>query len=153
MPYTYPYPRPMVTVDILLLRNGKSGDEVLLIQRKNPPFAGKWALPGGFIDENESLEDAARRELQEETGISGLPLTQLHAFGDPGRDPRGHTITIVYGAILPPTHPVKLAAGDDARKAAWFALDQLPPLAFDHAKIIPFCTKLLKQKTGLHLDR
>jgi 8-oxo-dGTP diphosphatase len=135
----------MVTVDILLLRKGKSSDEVLLIQRKNPPFADMWALPGGFVDENESLEDAAKRELREETGISDLPLQQLHAFGDPGRDPRGHTITIVYGAILPPEHPVTLAAGDDARNADWFPLGQLPPLAFDHAKIIPFCTKLLKQ--------
>jgi 8-oxo-dGTP diphosphatase len=145
MTFTYPYPRPIVTVDILLLRNGTNDDEVLLIQRKNPPFANMWALPGGFVDKNESLAEAAKRELHEETGISGLMLHQLHAFGDPGRDPRGHTITVVYGAILPAELQVKPTAADDAQKVGWFALKNLPPLAFDHAKIIPICTQILKQ--------
>ena len=143
MNYTYEYPRPMVTVDMLLRRETASGAEILLIQRKNPPFANAWALPGGFVDENESLENAAARELAEETGLANLQLRQLHAFGDPGRDPRGHTITIVFGATLPESATIRAKAGDDARNIRWFSLDNLPELAFDHAKIIRFCLPLL----------
>lgn len=95
------------------------------------------------MDENESLENAAARELAEETGLANLQLQQLHAFGDPGRDPRGHTITIVFGATLPESATIRAKAGDDARNVRWFSLDNLPELAFDHAKIIRFCLPLL----------
>ncbi|HRT31038.1 MAG TPA: NUDIX hydrolase, partial [Anaerolineae bacterium] len=100
MPYTYDYPRPMLTVDIALARPGPRGPEVLLIQRGHPPFKGAWALPGGFVEEGETLEQAARRELQEETGLTDLPLQQLAAFGDPGRDPRGWTVSVVFWSWL-----------------------------------------------------
>ncbi len=131
---TYEYPRPAVTVDILLTRVTETYTEVLLIQRKDPPFAGHWALPGGFVDEYEPLEAAAARELREETGLEGLVLTQFGAYGDPGRDPRGWTVSIVFlGEVA---GEIVLRAGDDAAAARWWSLDALPPLAFDHAQII-----------------
>ena len=132
MPYTYPYPRPAVTCDIVAFTMRADDLRVLLIQRKEAPFKGLWALPGGFVNENESLERAAARELHEETAMSGLKLEQLGAFGDPGRDPRGHTVTIVYMAFL--LTEGKVNAGDDASAAEWhsfrsLALDGLPPTA------------------------
>jgi len=135
MPYTYEFPRPAVTVDIVLLRKGKRGTEILLIQRAHPPFAGQWALPGGFVDKGETLEQAAHRELYEETNLKDIPIQQLAAFGDPGRDPRGWTVSIAFWAWLEGERPVA-RAGDDAASAAWWPLDDLPPLAFDHAKIV-----------------
>lgn len=136
MPYTYDYPRPMVTVDILLVHRGEGGRSVLLIERGHPPFQGRWALPGGFLDEDEGLEAAARRELAEETNLTDLELIQLGAWGDPGRDPRGHTVTVVFGAVLEEQSPREAVAGDDARDARWWPLEALPPLAFDHDRII-----------------
>ncbi len=137
MPYTYSFPRPALTVDIVLARSGPSGPEALLIQRGHPPFAGSWALPGGFVDEGETLEQAARRELHEETGLAGMALAQLGAFGDPGRDPRGWTVSVVFWAWLEgqasEDAPI---AGDDAAAATWWPLAALPPLAFDHAEIL-----------------
>lgn len=133
--YSYKHPRPMVTTDIVVLRAGDAGPEVLLVQRANPPFQGQWALPGGFVDEDEGLEDAARRELQEETGLTGLALAQLCAVGTPGRDPRGHTISVVYVAACPHAKSAA-AAGDDAAATRWFPLARLPELAFDHAEIL-----------------
>ncbi len=149
MAYTYPYPRPLVTVDIFLLRYQSGRLEILLIQRSGEPFAGQWALPGGFVDADESLEVAAARELAEETGFQNLPLTQLRAFGDPGRDPRGHTVTVVFGGFLPPDAAQLPRAGDDARRANWFPLESLPPLAFDHREIIAVCHNLVDQQTLL----
>src|SRR5262245_33268118 len=106
---------------------------VLLIQRKHEPFAGTWALPGGFVDEGERLIDAARRELEEETGVAAEELEQLHATADPGRDPRGWTISVVFlGRVKKP----KAKAGDDAAAVGWFALDAPPAMAFDHATIL-----------------
>jgi len=134
MAYSYPYPRPAVTVDIIILRMAGDDPEVLMIKRLNEPFKGKWALPGGFIDEDESLESAASRELQEETGLKGLVLTQMHSFGDPGRDPRGHTVSVAYVGYLPLGAEPK--AGDDAAETGWFKLNELPELAFDHKLII-----------------
>ncbi len=128
--YTYPYPRPALTVDSVLIKAGK----ILLIQRNHPPFAGHWALPGGFVDENEPLEAAARRELFEETGLEPPELQQLGAFGDPGRDPRGWTVSVVFWANV--EDEVTPRAGDDAAAARWWPLDDLPPLAFDHAEIV-----------------
>jgi 8-oxo-dGTP diphosphatase len=131
---TYPYPRPALTVDIVLIKDSREGAEILLIQRNHPPFAGHWALPGGFVDENEPLETAARRELFEETGLEPAELAQLGAFGDPGRDPRGWTVSVVFWTRI--TGDVTPHAGDDAAAAHWWPLNDLPPLAFDHADIV-----------------
>ncbi|MFN4258952.1 MAG: NUDIX domain-containing protein [Gemmataceae bacterium] len=132
--YTYPYPRPAVTVDIVLVSR-EAEPRVLLIRRKHEPFAGKWAFPGGFVDEHESLETAARRELREETGIDGVPLDQLRAFGDPGRDPRGWTISIVFLGQVD-ADQLSPHAADDAAAVAWHPLHDPPPLAFDHQAIL-----------------
>lgn len=132
--YCYDYPRPSVTVDTALFRLQSGKFEILLIQRGNEPFKGRWALPGGFVDEHESLRKAALRELKEETGIGRLELMEVGAFGDPGRDPRGHTVSIAFGAVVPGNK--RFRAGDDADDVAWHDLTQLPELAFDHLKII-----------------
>lgn len=132
--YSYQYPRPAVTADIVVLHHSAEGVKILLIERLNNPFAGCWALPGGFVDENEDLADAAARELQEETSLVNLDLHQFQAFGAPGRDPRGHTITVAYWGIA--NNPELAHAGDDAKTLRWFSIDNLPPLAFDHDKII-----------------
>jgi 8-oxo-dGTP diphosphatase len=132
--FTYPYPRPSLTVDIALVTR-EPPPRVLLIRRKADPFQGRWALPGGFVDENERLADAARRELKEETGVEPADLEQLHTFGDPGRDPRGWTVSVVYLALVS-AELLKPIAGDDAAAVDWFPLDVPPPLAFDHADIL-----------------
>lgn len=132
--YTYPYPRPSVTVDVAIVTR-EATPRVLLIRRKHDPFAGMWALPGGFVDENEPLLQAAQRELEEETGVVQGTLEQLQTFGDPGRDPRGWTVSVVYLARVAPDE-LRPHAGDDAAAVGWFALQELPPLAFDHAQIL-----------------
>ncbi|MEE4197942.1 MAG: NUDIX hydrolase [Bacteroidales bacterium] len=137
MIYTYAYPRPAVTVDIIVFKKTGRMDQVLLIERKNPPFKDCWALPGGFVDKDEDLEKAACRELKEETSIEDIALSQLHTFGKPGRDPRGHTISVVYTGILNPGDQ-KIQAGDDAKNLQWFSINQLPELAFDHREIIEY---------------
>jgi 8-oxo-dGTP diphosphatase len=109
-------------------------NEVLLIQRGRDPFQGKWALPGGFVDEGEKVLDAAKRELEEETGISGQNLVQFGAYGDPGRDPRGRVVSIAHWVLL--EAKPEATAGDDAAEYGWFDLDHLPDLAFDHARIL-----------------
>lgn len=134
MTRTYPFPRPALTVDIVLIKEGGDGPEILLIERNHPPFAGHWALPGGFVDENEPLEAAARRELFEETGLEPPELRQLGAFGDPGRDPRGWTVSVAFWTRI--TEAGTPRAGDDAAAARWWPLNDLPPLAFDHADIV-----------------
>jgi 8-oxo-dGTP diphosphatase len=139
----------MVTVDILLLRNYRGKEQVLLIRRGQKPYSGKWALPGGYVDENESLESAALRELREETNIQQVSLRQLGAYGDPGRDPRGHTVTIVYGGVLPENSRMKPAAGDDAAQLKWFSVDHLPTLAFDHQKIIEQWVKNFRENGAI----
>lgn len=143
-PYVYTHPRPAVTVDILLftLLDGKL--RLLLIERKQPPFAGMWALPGGFVDENEPLEHAARRELREETSVVDVPLWELGAFGDPGRDPRGWTVSIAYIGLVAADR-VHLQPADDAARLDWFPVTKLPPLAFDHDEIIDRGRDFLKQ--------
>jgi len=132
--YCYDYPRPSVTVDLVLIAENDSDKKILLIERKQEPFKGMWALPGGFVDENEDLRDAAFRELKEETGIENVTLKQFGAFGKPGRDPRGHTIAIGFMALLP--SKINAIAGDDAARAKWFSIKKLPDLAFDHEEII-----------------
>lgn len=129
--FCYDYPRPAVTADIVIIsRDGY----VLLIRREGEPFKGFWALPGGFLDAEEPPAAAAARELSEETSITGVELRLVGVFGDPGRDPRGWTISIAFLAAV--DSRVSAAAGSDASEARWHALDRLPPLAFDHARII-----------------
>ena len=132
--HCYEYPRPAVTVDIVLFVGSQNRSQVLLIKRARPPFKGEWAFPGGFVDANESLEDAARRELVEETGITGINLKQLGAFGDPGRDPRGHTVSVVFTALLGDKRIA--VAADDAAEARWHSARRPPRLAFDHREIL-----------------
>ncbi len=136
MPFTYEYPRPCVTVDIILLRNDGNGPEILLIERGNPPFEGLWAFPGGFINMDEDLETSARRELFEETSLKPLTMKQFRTYGAINRDPRHRTITVVYVAEIDDKQTHEPTAGDDARSAAWFRLEALPPLAFDHMDIL-----------------
>ncbi len=131
--YCYKYPRPMLTVDTVVL-NFKETVLVLLVKRKYNPYAGCWALPGGFVEMNEDLKDAALRELTEETSIDDIDLFQVMTVGTPGRDPRGRCVTVVYsGGYSGKKDP---HAGDDAESVKWFALKKLPDLAFDHEKII-----------------
>lgn len=135
MPYTYIYPRPCVTVDIILVQTHEDDPRILLIRRKNPPFEGCWALPGGFVEMDEDLETATRRELMEETGLVAETLRQFKTYGAIHRDPRHRTITVVYFALINES-PGRPQSGDDASDAAWFGLFELPDLAFDHAQII-----------------
>ena len=132
--HTYEYARPALTVDVAIVTR-EAQPRVLLIRRKKEPFAGSWALPGGFVDANERLADAARRELVEETGATVADLEQLYTAGDPGRDPRGWTVTVAYLAQVAPD-ALKPVAADDADAVGWFALDELPSLAFDHAMLL-----------------
>ena len=134
MSFTYDYPRPALTVDAAVFRKRKNNFKILLIERGNPPFQEMWALPGGFLDMDETLEEAVVRELEEETGLTGIELNQLKAFSAIDRDPRGRTVSVIFWGIL---HDDQQAvAGDDASKAAWFDLDELPELAFDHKEVI-----------------
>jgi 8-oxo-dGTP diphosphatase len=152
MPRTYEWPRPAVTVDIVLFTvAGELQDlrlRVLLIQRELEPFRGRWALPGGFVHEDEDLSHAARRELAEETGVRDVYLEQVGAVGTPGRDPRGHTVTIVYVALVPADRH-ELAATGDARAVGWFDVHgpgRLPPLAFDHGKLLQTALEHLRRR-------
>jgi len=138
--YTYKYPRPSLTVDISVFKEIENQHELLLIKRKNPPFAGMWALPGGFVDMDETVETAAKRELYEETNVSGVNLEQFHVFSEIDRDPRGRTVSMVFIGFVKEQQKVK--AKDDAAEASWFKLSKLPQLAFDHARII----QMIKEK-------
>jgi 8-oxo-dGTP diphosphatase len=138
MTFTYAHARPSVTVDVALVGfDDTDVPKVLLIRRGRPgtPFEGCWALPGGFVDENEDLLDAARREMREETQVELKDLRQVGAFGKPGRDPRGHVISVAFLAAIE-MGSVNPVAADDARDVAWHPLNNLPPLAFDHGDII-----------------
>jgi 8-oxo-dGTP diphosphatase len=139
------YERPSVTVDVVILTVRDDRLEVLLIKRKRWPFGGMWAIPGGFVNMDESLEDAARRELGEETGVRDVYLEQLYTFGDPQRDPRMRVITVVYYALLQADH-LRIHAADDAADAAWFPMYGLPELAFDHRKILDYTLQRLRGK-------
>ncbi|HMF18350.1 MAG TPA: NUDIX hydrolase [Gemmataceae bacterium] len=145
--HCYEYPRPALTVDLVLVTTEKR-PRVLLIQRRDDPFAGSWALPGGFVEENEPIEQAARRELNEEAGVEVKDLQQLHAFGDPGRDPRGWTVSVAFLARVN-AKKIRPCAGDDAANVAWHDLKSLPPLAFDHAQILALARRrIAKTRTA-----
>ena len=135
MPYTYHYPRAAVTVDCLVYRQKNSAKEILLIQRKNEPFKDMWALPGGFIEMDETLKEAAVRELREETGLNLTRLEQFHTFDSVDRDPRHRTISTVFIG-KPDNDSGMLKASSDASEVKWFSLENLPVLAFDHNDII-----------------
>lgn len=139
--HSYPYPRPAVTVDIAVFAADAPDPRaaprlrVLLIRRGKAPFAGRWALPGGFVDADEDLPDAVRRELREETGLQVALGPQLGAYGTPGRDPRGHTVSIAYLAWCSGT-PREVRGLDDAIEAGWHDARRPPPLAFDHREVL-----------------
>lgn len=127
-------PHIFVTVDIVVTRRYEGEIQILLIQRKNEPFQNYWALPGGFVDKNEHIEAAAKRELLEETNIQLFQVKQIGAFGDPNRDPRHHTLSVAYYGEVDALAEAK--AQDDAKSVQWFSLNELPALAFDHNDII-----------------
>ena len=133
-----------VTVDVVIftIQEGRLG--VLLVRRGIPPYEGTWAIPGGFILPDEGLEEAARRELEEETGVRDVYLEQLYTFGRPGRDPRGRVVTVAYYALISADHGIR--AGSDAAEARWWPMDGLPALAFDHADILEYALVRLRNK-------
>jgi 8-oxo-dGTP diphosphatase len=143
--FQYAYPHPAVTTDVVVFTIRQRRLKILLIRRRSEPFAGMWALPGGFVDIDEDLGACAQRELEEETGVSDVYLEQLYTFGDPGRDPRERVISVAYYALIP-SERLELHAASDAAAADWFALDELPPLAFDHERIIALAHRRLKAK-------
>lgn len=148
--FLYDWPRPMVTVDAVVFGFFKAAVKLLLIKRANEPFKGKWAIPGGFVDIDEELEDAVQRELAEETNLTDVKLQQLHTFGQCGRDPRGRQITVVYMGTIE-NRLDKIEAGDDAAQAKWFDIENLPKdLAFDHNKVAQFAIRKLKRKKIYH---
>jgi 8-oxo-dGTP diphosphatase len=134
-----------VTVDVVIFTIREGALQVLLVRRGIPPFEGQYAIPGGFVREDELLEDAARRELEEETGVRNVFLEQLYTFGDPARDPRGRVITVAYYALIA-TDEISLAASGDAAEARWFSMSDLPPVAFDHQRILDYALERLRNK-------
>jgi 8-oxo-dGTP diphosphatase len=133
--YTYDYPMPAVTADVVLIGYHKKELSVLLIKRKNAPYKGQWAFPGGYVEENETVEKAAVRELLEETGIKIKKVEQFYTFSKPKRDPRGRTITVAHIAVVD-ADQIKPKASDDAAEVAWVPLKKIKKLAFDHTVIL-----------------
>jgi 8-oxo-dGTP diphosphatase len=155
------HPHPSVTADVITFTQGADGGlYVLLIQRGLEPFAGRWALPGGFCVPGESVEESAARELEEETGLKGLYLEQLRTFSTPGRDPRGWVISVAHMALVPLHRRPEPVAGDDAASARWWKIVTLPdasfklqhghecsgPLAFDHEAMLGFALEKLRER-------
>lgn len=140
------YERPSVTVDVVIFTLREHDLQVLLIRRKNPPFRDYWAVPGGFVHVEESLEWAALRELEEETGVRDVYIEQLYTFGKPDRDPRTRVITVAYFALVPSTQLPLLRAGDDAAEARWWSIYDLPRMAFDHTDILDYALTRLRYK-------
>lgn len=148
MPYCYEYPHPALTTDIVLFSVHDARLRLLLIRRGREPYAGQWAFPGGFIDMDEDLEPCARRELEEETGISGVYLEQLCTVGTPGRDPRERVVSVIYLGLAPWESLAPAQAGDDAAEVRWCAWQRLPRLAFDHRRIALLAHQRLAAKLG-----
>ncbi len=132
--YTYLYPRPALTVDAIVVAGHPSAYQLLLIERKKDPYAGKWALPGGFVDMEETLGQACIRELKEETGLELPRMEQFRVFDAVNRDPRHRTVSVVFYAFI--SEPKAVCGADDAALAQWFPIDDLPALAFDHDEIV-----------------
>lgn len=145
MSYSYEYAHPAVTTDIVIFTIRQEELKVLLIKRALPPHQGEWALPGGFVNLDEGLEEGARRELEEETGVSGVYLEQLYTFGQPDRDPRERVITVAYYALIP-TDTIEIRAATDAEGVSWFGMQELPELAFDHREILDKAHRRLVDK-------
>lgn len=148
MTYTYEYPRPAVTVDLVIFTIADNDLKVLLIRRGGEPYKNRWALPGGFVEIDESLEKAAARELQEEAGVSGVYLEQLYTFGDPKRDPRGRVISVSYFALVD-VEQQRIRAASDATEAEWHSVFDpklRAKLAFDHKKILDYAVWRLRNK-------
>lgn len=161
--YQYKYPHPAVTTDCVVFGFDGKQLHILLIERGIEPFKGSWALPGGFMKIDETVEQCALRELKEETGVESIYLEQFRVFSDVGRDPRERVVTVAFLALVRKSD-FRLIAGDDAARASWFELDELPPLAFDHHEIIaqawkrlpemmrikPICFRLLDEKFSMN---
>ena len=141
--YCYKYPHPSVTTDCVIFGFDGTKLKVLLVQRGIEPYKGRWAFPGGFMNMDESAEEGALRELQEETGLEGAYIRQFHTFTAPQRDPRERVITIAYYALV---RMQEVKGGDDAADARWFALDEVPQLAFDHDQILRKAEQALRQQ-------
>ncbi len=139
------YERPSVTVDVIIFSLGDDDLKVLLVKRKYSPYAGMWAVPGGFIHLDESLEAAAARELEEETGVANVYIEQLYTFGEPRRDPRTRVITVAYFALVP-YDEIKHRPGEETAETRWFSLFNLPELAFDHREIVDYALTRLRYK-------
>lgn len=145
MAYIYEYPRPALTVDGVVFGFDEGDLKIMLIQRNAAPFAGRWALPGGFVHIDETLDEAVLRELREETGVTNVFLEQLYTFGETRRDPRERVVSVAYYALVKLSeHRPK--ASTDAREAAWFSVAEAPPLAFDHDKILAAALQRLQAK-------
>lgn len=143
--YVYEWPRPMVTTDALVFSVRRGRARVLLVNRKYDPYKGHWAVPGGFIEMDEELVDAAARELAEETGLTDVTLTQMQTFGTVGRDPRGRQITVVFMGIIE-NGPDRVQGGDDAAEARWFDIEDLPSkIGFDHTIVVGMGIRKLKR--------
>jgi 8-oxo-dGTP diphosphatase len=147
----YRMPTLTMTTDIVIFTIRAERLEILLIQRANPPFKGSWALPGGLVEEDEDLDVCARRELEEETMVTGVSLEQLHTFGAPKRDPRGRLVTVAYYTLVRPDR-LKPKAASDAASIRWFAVNELPSLAFDHGDIIALARRRLCARLGESAD-
>lgn len=143
--HQYEYPHPAVTTDIVVFTIRHDALKVLLIKRAADPYLGSWALPGGFVGIDEDLDAAAERELSEETGVADVYLEQLYTFGKPDRDPRERVITVAYYALIP-SDRIQIRAATDAEAVGWFALDELPGLAFDHEEIFSMALERLRAK-------
>lgn len=143
--YQYEYPHPAVTADVVIFTVREKKLKLLLVKRAGEPYQGRWALPGGFVRLDEDLEAAARRELEEETGVSGVYLEQLYTFGCVDRDPRERVITVAYYALIP-SDKMELKAATDAEAVGWFGMDELPPLAFDHDEVVAMAHQRLSAK-------
>jgi len=139
------FEKPSVTVDIVIFTIKNNDLNILLVKRNMTPFKDKWALPGGFVRIKENLQEAAKRELEEETGVKDVYLEQLYTFGNPKRDPRGRVITIAYMALIN-SENIKLKATTDVSDAKWFSIKKIPKLAFDHHRILDYSLKRLKWK-------
>ena len=147
--YSYKYPHPSVTTDCVIF--GFDGEKlsVLLVERGREPFKGRWAFPGGFLNMDESADEGARRELEEETGLTGAYIRQFHAFTAPDRDPRERVISIAYYSLV---RLRDVRAGDDAAGARWFPLDAVPELAFDHDRMLEMAKRALRLQISLEPD-